>query len=134
RVSDSFFVGGANLRGFADGGVGPQDTATGDALGGNIYAVGSIQLSFPLGLPEEYGLGGRVFTDFGTLTHTDGDCGGAPATDCIIEDSGSIRASLGFGLTWNSFRGPIAVDLPYPVLKESYEEDESFRCSIGTRF
>lgn len=134
RVSDSFFVGGANLRGFADGGVGPQDTATGDALGGNIYAVGSIQLSFPLGLPEEYGLGGRVFTDFGTLTHTDGDCGGAPATDCNIEDSGSIRASLGFGLTWNSFLGPIAVDLAYPVLKESYDEDEFFRFSIGTRF
>jgi outer membrane protein insertion porin family len=133
-VSDAFFIGGQNLRGFADGGLGPQDTVTGDQLGGNDYFVGSIRLSFPLGLPEEYGLGGRVFSDFGTLTNTDASCGGAPPATCNIEDSGSIRASIGVGLTWNSFLGPIAIDLAYPILKESYDEDEFFRFSIGTRF
>jgi outer membrane protein insertion porin family len=134
RVVDAFFVGGQNLRGFSDGGIGPQDLATGDQLGGNIYAVGSIQLSFPLGLPEEYGIGGRVFSDFGTLTETDASCGGLPPASCNIDDSGNLRASIGVGLTWNSFLGPIAVDLAYPILKESYDEDEFFRFSIGTRF
>ncbi|MEX1109784.1 MAG: outer membrane protein assembly factor BamA, partial [Dongiaceae bacterium] len=131
RIIDAFFVGGNNLRGFADGGIGPQDTATGDQLGGNMFALGSVQLSFPLGLPEEYGIGGRVFTDFGTLTDTDAKCTGV---GCNIEDSGSIRASVGVGITWNSFLGPIAVDLAWPIAQEDYDEDEFFRFSVGARF
>jgi len=131
RIIDAYFVGGNNLRGFADGGIGPQDTATGDQLGGNVFALGSVQLSFPLGLPEEYGIGGRVFTDFGTLTDTDAQCTGV---GCNIEDSGSIRASVGAGITWNSFLGPIAVDLAWPIAQEDYDEDEFFRFSVGARF
>ncbi len=133
-VADAFFVGGQDLRGFADGGIGPQDVASNDQLGGNDFAVGSIQLSFPFGLPEEYGLGGRVFTDFGTLFNTDASCGASPPATCNIADSKALRASLGVGLTWNSFLGPIAIDLAYPVLKESYDRTEYFRFSVGTRF
>jgi outer membrane protein insertion porin family len=133
-VANAFFVGGDDLRGFADGGIGPQDVVANDQLGGNKYFVGSVQLSFPLGLPEEYGLGGRVFTDFGTLFDTDASCGANPPATCDIADSKSLRASIGFGLTWNSFLGPIAVDLAYPVMKESYDKTEFFRFSVGTRF
>jgi outer membrane protein insertion porin family len=132
RITDAYFVGGANLRGFADGGIGPQDTDTGDFLGGNMFALGSVQLSFPLGLPEEYGIGGRVFTDFGTLTDTDATC--TDPLTCNIEDSGSLRASVGAGITWNSFLGPIAVDLAWPIAKEAYDEEEFFRFSVGARF
>ncbi|MGH7057973.1 MAG: outer membrane protein assembly factor BamA, partial [Acetobacteraceae bacterium] len=35
-IIDNFFLGGANLRGFADGGVGPHDAITGDSLGGRF--------------------------------------------------------------------------------------------------
>ena len=133
-VANAFFVGGDDLRGFVDGGIGPQDVVANDQLGGNNFFVGSVQLSFPLGLPEEYGLGGRVFTDFGTLFDTDASCGANPPATCDIADSRSLRASIGFGLTWNSFLGPIAVDLAYPVMKESYDKTEFFRFSVGTRF
>ena len=34
QLEDRFFLGGDNLRGFADGGVGPTDKATGDEIGG----------------------------------------------------------------------------------------------------
>jgi outer membrane protein insertion porin family len=131
RIIDAFFIGGSNLRGFADGGIGPRDTVTNDQLGGNIYALGSVQVSFPLGLPEEYGIGGRVFTDFGTLTDTDAKCTGV---GCTIADSGSIRASVGAGITWNSFLGPLAVDLAWPIAQESYDQEEFFRFSVGARF
>ena len=39
----------------------------GDALGGNAYAIGSIQLDVPLPLPESFGIGAALFTEFGTL-------------------------------------------------------------------
>ena len=66
-LQDRFFVGGDNLRGFQSAGIGPRDSVTDDALGGQKYYVGSVTLGVPLGLPRELGLSGRVFTDFGSL-------------------------------------------------------------------
>jgi outer membrane protein insertion porin family len=128
RVTDAFFLGGQNLRGFATGGVGPRDSDTNDSLGGKFRAEGTVQAAFPLGLPEEYQIRGRVFSDFGTLTGTDFE------DDIDLNDSSSLRVSLGVGLTWVSPFGPLAVDLAYPVLKESFDEDELFRFSVGTSF
>ena len=55
------------LRGFKFAGVGPRDTSTDDALGGNLLYTGSAELRFPLGLPEELRIFGRTFVDAGTL-------------------------------------------------------------------
>ena len=41
-LQDRFFVGGDNLRGFQDAGIGPRDSVTDDALGGQKYYVGSV--------------------------------------------------------------------------------------------
>jgi len=128
RVTDAFFLGGQNLRGFATGGVGPRDSDTNDSLGGKFRFEGTVQASFPLGLPEEYAIRGRVFSDFGTLTGTDFE------NDIDLNDDASLRMSLGVGLTWVSPFGPLALDLAYPILKESYDEDELFRFSVGTSF
>lgn len=128
RVTDSFFLGGQNLRGFATGGVGPRDSDTNDALGGKVRFEGTVQAAFPLGLPEEYQIRGRVFSDFGTLTDTDFE------DDIDLNDDASMRMSVGVGLTWVSPFGPLAVDLAYPVLKEPYDEEELFRFSVGTTF
>ena len=59
RATDNFFLGGTSLRGFKAAGVGPRDTLSADALGGNQYFAGTVQMSFPLGLPEEYKIRGR---------------------------------------------------------------------------
>ncbi|MBX6321216.1 MAG: outer membrane protein assembly factor BamA [Rhodospirillaceae bacterium] len=129
RISDAFFLGGTTLRGFRTAGIGPRDLDSdhNDALGGNVEAAGTVELSFPLGLPEEYPVRGRVFSDFGTLTDTD-------ATGPGVVDEPSLRVSAGAGLTWKSPFGPIAVDLAWPILKESFDKEELFRISAGTRF
>jgi len=127
RLFDRFFLGGQTLRGFKFAGVGPRDITTDDALGGNLLFTTTAEQRFPLGLPEELRMFGRVFVDAGTLTELD-------VNGPEIADSGSIRASAGIGLSWLSPLGPIAIDLSQAFLKEEEDETEFFRLSFGTRF
>lgn len=127
RVNDRLFLGGDTLRGFESAGVGPRDVSTDDALGGRTLARGTVELQFPTGLPQEYGVKGAVFSDFGTLTDTE-DSG------ANVSDTGSLRASIGVGIAWSSPFGPIRVDFSQAVLKEDHDETEIFRFRFGTRF
>jgi outer membrane protein insertion porin family len=130
QIEDRFFVGGDNLRGFATGGIGPRDEVTRDALGANLYYVGSVSLGFPLGLPQEIGLSGRVFTDFGSAAKIDQ----TPVQTNPILDSYVIRLSAGIGVSWNSPLGPIRLDVAQPIFKASFDKKQLFRVSFGTRF
>ena len=132
RINDRFYMGGENLRGFRFSGVGPRDLTGGisDALGGNRFARTRVEVTFPTGLPEEFGLRGRVFNDAGLLDEVDAQP--LPAED--FRSDSKIRMSSGIGLTWQSPFGPIGVDLAQPILKQSYDETEFFRFSFGTRF
>jgi len=127
RINERFFVGGDDFRGFRNAGIGPRDAATGDALGGNSYYVGTAELKFPLGLPEEMGVSGAVFTDAGSLW-------GVDSTGAGIFDVNSLRASSGVGILWTSPFGPIRVDLAQAWLQEKQDQTELFRFSFGTRF
>lgn len=130
RLSDRFFLGQQEMRGFAISGIGPRDANTGDALGGDEYYDGTVELAFPLGLPKAFGVGGRAFSDFGTLTGIDQTV--IPGNPIL--DSGSIRMSVGAGLAWRSPFGPVRVDLGFPVVKENYDKTELIRFNFGTRF
>jgi outer membrane protein insertion porin family len=129
RITERYFLGGDTLRGFANAGVSPRDQATNDALGGLWEYNGTAQVKFPLGLPEELGFGGQVFTDFGAIGNTENS-----STGGAINQSSSIRISVGAGVTWKSPMGPVAVDLGFPIKKESFDERELFRFNFGTRF
>jgi outer membrane protein insertion porin family len=126
-LADRFFIGGDTLRGFNTAGIGARDKITGDALGGTRYARASVEMSFPFGLPEEFGLLGHAFTDVGTL-------GKSGITDPIVQENESIRVSVGTGVSWKSPFGPIRLDLALPLRKESYDKKELIRFSFGTRF
>ncbi len=126
-LAQRFNIGGRSFRGFAKSGIGPRDSATDDALGGNAYIVGKAEVRFPMGFPEEFGLLGRTFIHAGTLTGIDDN-------DPIISDEASIRASAGFGVNWTSPFGPLQVNISYPFLKEDFDEDEVFQLEFGTRF
>ena len=127
RISDRFFIGGESLRGFEDSGIGPRVAGTDDALGGQSYAVGTVELSVPLGLPKELGIHGALFTDFGTLINPVED-------DSSILDENSLRMSAGVGLKWRSPFGPIRLDVALPILKEDFDQEEILRFNFGTRF
>lgn len=127
RIVDRFFLGSDNFRGFRTSGIGPRDAVTGDSLGGRAFVTGTAELSFPLGLPKEFGVVGKAFTDVGTLTLID-------ETGPNVLDSGSIRASAGVGVAWRSPFGPVRVDIARPYLRRGEDKTELFRFSFGTRF
>jgi len=127
KINERFYLGGNTLRGFERSGVGPRDEATEDSLGGNFFYRGTAELSFPIGLPEELGVKGHAFTDFGSLYEIDEEGSG-------ILDESSIRAAGGFGISWRSPLGPLRFDYAIPYASEDFDEEENFRFSFGTRF
>lgn len=127
KVNDRYFLGGENLRGFENSGVGPRVSGTDDALGGQTIFTGTAELSFPLGLPEELGFSGAFFTDIGALIN--------PVEDgSNILDVTTPRISAGVGIKWRSPFGPIRLDVALPVIKEDFDKEEIVRFNFGTRF
>ncbi len=127
RLNNRFFMGGTSFRGFAVSGVGARDSATADALGGNFMYLETVELGFPLGLPKEVGITGRVFAEAGAVFDVDD-------TGAGIQDSKAPRASIGAGITWASPFGPLRIDFGYAILKEDFDETEIISFTFGTRF
>ncbi len=132
KITDRFFLGGDRLRGFERAGMGPRDQETDDFLGGNAFAVARAEVSFPLGLPEDFGIYGGLFSDFGTLWDLDRTT--LPGVAYEIDDGLKVRGSVGASLFWDSAFGPLRVNFAYPFLKEDGDREEFFRLTAGTRF
>jgi outer membrane protein insertion porin family len=127
HINERFYIGGANLRGFMDSGIGPRDSSTRDALGGDIFYRGSGQVEFPSGLPEDLGVRLHVFSDAGSLWKVDD-------TGPTVVDDNVLRVSAGGGISWRSPMGPVQADLAWPLKKAPLDRTEVFRFNFGTRF
>ncbi|MEE8507065.1 MAG: outer membrane protein assembly factor BamA, partial [Kiloniellales bacterium] len=128
RISDRFLLGGQNLRGFEFAGVGPRDTGgSDDPLGGKQFYTGTLEFIFPVGVPDEFDIRGRVFTDIGSTWGLDG-------TALNIRDEKSPRVSAGVGFSWVSPVGPIVVDLGFALIKEDFDNTELVNFNFGTQF
>ncbi|WP_309629364.1 outer membrane protein assembly factor BamA [Brevundimonas sp.] len=136
RINDRFFKGGNSFRGFENAGMGPRDLTTQDALGGNFYAVGTLELTLPNVLPEQYGIKTSLFADVGTLGVLDNryTLGTNGLPDASIADDLSLRASAGLSVHWRSPMGPIRFDFSQILSNEEYDRTETFRFSTSTQF
>lgn len=136
KISNRFFIGGDTFRGFERGGIGPRDTLTDDALGGNGYYVVDAQAQFPLGLPDELDVQGRAFVYFGAVADADTSLLflGGVFGNSNLQDSANPRLTVGVGISWASPFGPIEIDLSRAIIKEDFDEDETFSFNVGTRF
>ena len=128
NINYRYFLGGDSLRGFQPGGVGAMDKLSGDALGGNWRSTATAQLTFPLGLPSELGVTGKIFSDAGVI--------GKPENMIAkyVDYSATPRVSAGGGIVWRSPMGPINIDLAVPLVREDYDKTEFFRLNFGARF
>lgn len=129
RVVDRYELGGDSLRGFADSGIGPRDGNTRDALGGQYYYLATVQLNFPLPLPNDFGVKGQLFTDVGSLWDT------GFKNPAIVSNDSKVRVGSGVGISWKSPLGPIGLSFSKAVKKiKGVDRTETFRINFGTQF
>jgi outer membrane protein insertion porin family len=139
RINDRIYspIGGEPFRGFEIAGIGPRDLLYGDALGGKIYGKATMELTFPNGLPEQYGINTGLFAEAETLGTLDARAKTDPLTglpDPNIADSLALRAVAGITVYWKSPMGPLRFDLSQIIKKEPYDRTETFQFRTSTRF
>jgi outer membrane protein insertion porin family len=132
RVTDRFFLGSRYLRGFERGGIGPRDATTDDALGGNAFAVVRLETEFPLGLPEEYGISGGAFVDYGSVWDV-GDLRSLSPGDVLYNDY-TPRAVAGVSLFLTTPLGPLRLNFTEPLLAQPQDKTTGFDVTVQTRF
>lgn len=138
-IIDRFQLGGNTLRGFESYGIGPRDVsldANGDsydaALGGNFYALARLEASFPIGLPEEYGVHGGLFFDMGSLWGLDNPTAG---TSTASSSDFELRSAIGVSIFWDTALGPLRFNFAKPLqYVKGVDSTESFNFTIDTRF
>ena len=139
RISDAFMDPGLILRGFQSRGISPRlkpdDNSTAalsgsneEAIGGNTFISTSAGIKFPIpSITEDYGIKGGLHINAGTLYDSDLD-------DAIVNESNSIRTSVGASIFWDSPIGPLRFDFTEAINKETYDRTEFFQFSGGTSF
>lgn len=129
RVTDRFFLGSRIMRGFEAGGIGPRDADSGDALGGNKFAVARLEAEFPLGLPEEYGISGGLFVDHGSVWDIGNDYGAE-----VLYNDYTARTVAGVSLFWRTPLGPLRFNFSEPIDMQSEDIAKNFDVTISTSF
>ena len=141
---ERFFDGGDTFRGFALAGIGPRDIVAPNntgALGGTVRAIGTAQMRFPALLPESYGIGLSLFSDFGTMGRLDTlggprVCTGAQYSGIgtCVKDNLAFRGSAGISVQWKSPFGPVQIDLGLPYVKTNYDRAQIIHFSTATGY
>jgi outer membrane protein insertion porin family len=134
RVTERF-SGNGKIRGFESRGYGPRDlgATNQDTLGGNFFAAARFEAAFPLGLPEEYGLTGGAFLDFGSVWGLN-SATTAAATDLGGSDDMNLRSSIGLSIFWTTPIGPLRFNFSKALIKEDYDVEQNFDLTISTQF
>jgi outer membrane protein insertion porin family len=102
-----------------------------------LFAIGTIEETFPNFLPEQYGIKTAIFSDFGTAGLLDDADKRDNLTHSIvstIQDDLRLRASVGISVFWKSPLGPIRIDLSDVLAKAPYDKTQNFYFSTSTRF
>ncbi|OUD08242.1 outer membrane protein assembly factor BamA [Marivivens niveibacter] len=135
-IVDRFFLRGSQMRGFSLYGMGPRyyddsgATTVNDSLGGNAYAVARLEAEFPLGLPEEYGISGGAFVDYGSLWDPGFDCSGANYYYCDF----TPRTIAGVSIFWDTPIGPLRFNFTEALDVQEFDETKGFDVTISTSF
>ncbi|MEO1794450.1 MAG: BamA/TamA family outer membrane protein, partial [Pseudomonadota bacterium] len=87
---------------------------------------------FPIGFAEELGVSGGLFVDAGSvwgLQNTDG--AGGPNS---VDDSFSLRSSVGFALFWETPLGPLTFNFSEQLSSEDFDRERTFDVTVTARF
>jgi len=130
-VLDRYFANGS-IKGFEPNGLGPRDinAVNKDALGGNMFSAVRLEANFPIGILEESGISGGSFFDVGSVWKLDSTAG----TSGAVDDSLSLRSSIGMSLFWKTVIGPLRINYAVPMMKKTYDKTRMLDLTISTQF
>ena len=177
RINNRFFRGGTNFRGFNVAGIGPRTALfqldengeetgqvfRGQALGGEVFYQGTLEITLPDVIPEQYGIRGALFAEAGGLGSLEDEFVVEPQTLSLIEaisagsslgintnpigllpaetqfelrtaDGLNLRATAGVSIFWDSPFGPIRFDFSQLITAPGFDRPKGFRFSTNTRF
>ena len=128
RIFDSLHLGGASFRGFDKRGIGPRDFSSlaKTSLGGNFMYKGTVQLNFPIGLPEEWRPRAFVFSDIGAVINQRDF-----SANKHVKNDDDLRLSVGFGFRLITPYGPCGITWAYPLFKTAYDETKTRYLELG---
>jgi outer membrane protein insertion porin family len=124
RLSKRLFIPSRKLRGFEGGKVGPVDNN--DFVGGNYAASLNISTTLPQILPSFQNTDFNLFFDAANVWGVD--------YDNTIDESNTIRSSVGVAMDILTPIGPMNFSFSQPVTKKNTDKTETFRFNIGTTF
>lgn len=130
-IVDRAFIGNPTPRGFAFGGIGPRDRdgfGVDTALGGNTYFASTIEMRIATPNPD---LTIGAFADAAGLWDLDQTSGGASG---VIDDSFSLRSSVGLSLYWDTSIGLVQLNLAKPIDRIETDQEERLSLNLGFRF
>lgn len=117
---ERYYMGGINsIRGLRSRSVSPEDSVTGELIGGLSNALFSAELVFPL-FPEEKMMGVIFY-----------DRGNSYEKDIQLND---MRSSAGGGIRWFSPMGPLRLEWGYNLDKRLGERESLWEFTIGGLF
>lgn len=177
RINNRFFRGGTNFRGFNVAGIGPRTALfqldengnetgqvfRGQALGGQVFYQGTLEVTLPDVIPEQYGIRAALFAEAGGLGEIEDEfvvetqtlsqlqaisaastlginsipVSTAPAGtqfELRTEDGLDLRATAGLSVFWDSPFGPIRFDFSQLITAPGFDRPKGFRFSTNTRF
>ncbi len=124
KLSERIYIPPSMLRGFVGGKVGPKDGN--DFIGGNYAAALNISTTLPQILPNAQNVDVLMFMDVANLWGVD--------YDGSLNDSDTIRSSVGVGVDWFTVIGPLNFSVALPVSKANTDKTETFKFNLGTSF
>jgi outer membrane protein insertion porin family len=124
KLTERNFLPSNKLRGFTLGGIGPKEGN--DFIGGNYASSFNLSSTLPQILQENENIDFLIFFDAANVWGVD--------YDSTIDDSNTIRSSIGLGVDWFTPLGPLNFSLAQPLTKDKNDSTETFRFNLGTTF
>ena len=125
KLSERLFVPSNRLRGFEKGKIGPLDGS--DYIGGNFISAINFTTTIPQVLENSQNLDFALFFDAANIWGVDYD-------SSLDNRYDNIRSSVGIGIDWFTFLGPLNFSFAVPLTKDHEDKTESFRFNLGTTF
>jgi len=94
-----------------------------------MFTSVSLEASFPIGVPEEYGIFGGIILRYWIFWGLDNT-----QSTGRVDDSFKIRSAAGVSIFWDTVIGPLRFNFSRPIKRETYDVIENFRFTVDTRF